>query len=330
MARPRPRAAAITIDPSRYYNTFIGFGDSITAGQIEGVERPELCYLTKMGEILADSYGPAWSINLGIGGTQTYQGAERVDADLDRNPAFYFLLFYGVNDVWRSDFSLESSLESLEYMIDAAQKRGMRVITTTLTPRKDDISYFAYYWEHLHALSNGIIDLAKRKGAACIDPLTVFLSTDPPNGWKTLLENIIPGVSKGNHPNEEGHRIIAGLFAPALAAFPPVAPQNVGVLNPQEKLNRKLSWDANWESDFSHFQVEFGFAPGTFTYTFATAASHHTLPLFPFLPQLYFRLRTVDRDSHASGYSSPEAVQPESTPGTRQSAKPRAPGSRQE
>jgi hypothetical protein len=156
------------------------------------------------------------------------------------------------------------------------------------------------------------------------------MNTNPPNGWKTLLENIIPGVSKGNHPNEEGHRIIAGLFAPALAAFPPLAPQNVGVLNPQDSLYRQLSWQANWESDFSHFQVEFGFAPGTFDYSFTTAASHHTLPLFPFLPQLYFRVQTIDRGNHASGFSYPEAAEPASSPTAKRSAQPRAPGSRQE
>lgn len=336
VARPRRRAVATT-DPSHYYNTYIGFGDSITRGQWDGREWPELCYLAKMGEILAGTYGPTWSINLGIGGTTTLEAAQRVEQDLDDHPAFYFLLMYGVNDVFKIEFSLESSLESLEFMIDAAQARGMRAIVSTLTPRKDKYASYAYYWDNLYSLSNGIVELAKAKHAAWIDPLSIFMNTNPPNGWKDLLETpgkvIVDGtevVVKGNHPNEEGHRIIAGLFAPALAAFPPLAPQNVGVLNPLDKFSRQLSWDASWESDFSHFQVEFGFAPGTFDYTFATAASHHTLPLFPFLPQLYFRLRTVDRGSHASGFSSPEAAQPASLPWTRQSAKPLAAESRQE
>lgn len=321
LAKPRRRAAA-TVDPSRYYNTYIGFGDSITRGQWNGTEWPELCYLSKMEQILAGTYGPTWSINLGIGGTQTSEGADRVETDLDQNPAFYFLLFYGVNDVWRSDFSLESSLESLEFMIDAALARDMRVIVTTLTPRKDYISLYEYYWDHLYALSNAIVELAKRKGTAWIDPLTVFMNTNPPNGWKSLLEDIIPGISKGNHPNEEGHRIIAGLFAPALAAFPPRPPQNIGVLNPKDRLNRHVTWDANWESDFSHFRIEFGFLPDALDDSLTTAANHHTFALFPFLPQLYFQIQTVDRGNNASGYSTPAAAPTPEASMSRRSAKP--------
>lgn len=329
LAKPR-RPAAAMVDPSRYFNTYIGFGDSITRGQWNGAEWPELCFLAKMGQILAGTYGPSWSINLGIGGTQTSEGAARVESDLDQNPAFYFLLFYGVNDVWRIEFSLESSLESIEFMIDAALARDMRVIVTTLTPRKDSISLYQYYWDHLYALSNGIRELAQRKGTAWIDPLTVFMNTNPPNGWKKLLEDIIPGVSKGNHPNEEGHRIIAGLFAPALAAFPPRPPQNISVLNPNDKLRRQVSWDPNWESDFSHFQVEFGFLPDALNYSLTTAASHHTFVLFPFLSQLYFHLRTVDRGNHASGDSALAAMQTPNAPLAKRIPESGPPLSRQE
>ena len=67
----------------------------------------------------------------------------------------------------------------------------MRVIASTLTPRKDTFSLYQYYWDHLRALSAGIIELAKKKGAAYIDTLSAFMNTDPPNGWKTLLESDI-------------------------------------------------------------------------------------------------------------------------------------------
>lgn len=298
---------------SDYYNTYIGFGDSITAGQIEGVERPELCFLTQMRDIYLPSiYGPATPINLGIGGTQTYEGAERVNAALDQNPAFYFLLFYGVNDVWRVDFSLASSLESIEFMIDAALARDMRVIVTSLTPRKDSLSLYQYYWDHLYAFSAAILELAGKKGIAGIDTLDAFMKTAPPNGWKMLLETIIPGVSKGNHPNEAGHGVIAGLFANALAQFPPLPPERITVIDPQNKLSRTASWNINPESDFSHFHVEFGFQPQALEYGMDTAASFCTLHLFPFLPQLYFRVQTVDRSDRRSGFSlpSPAAIPP--------------------
>jgi len=299
----RQKKDAATETPE-YYNTYIGFGDSITAGWIEGVQRLDACYLAKMGEILAGTYGPSWSINLGIPATQTYQGAERVDEDLDRNPALYFLLMYGVNDIWRNTFSLDSSLENLRYIISAALSHGRRVIVSTLTPRKDRFSLYQYYWKNLRELSAGILDLAKEKNVASIGTLSAIMNTDPPDGWKTLLEDIIPGVSTGNHPNEKGHQLIASLFAPVLVSFPPLPPSGICVLNPEDPLKKNVQWDMNYESDFGHFAIEFAFVPDPLSQSITTVNNYFTFSLFPFLPRLYFRLQTVDRDDHASAFSA--------------------------
>ena len=188
-------------------------------------------------------------------------------------------------------------------MIDAAQARNMRVIASTLTPRKDHFSEYQFYWDHLYDLSDGIIELAKSKKAAYIDPLTVFMNTHPPDGWKDLLESVDPPLAKGNHPNEEGHRIIAGLFAPALAAFPPLAPQNITVLPGANSVQKTVSWDANLESDLSHYRIGFDFTAQALNYTLTTAANHHTFSLFPFLPSLYFHIQAVDRGGNAGEFS---------------------------
>jgi lysophospholipase L1-like esterase len=85
------------------------------------VQRLDLCFLTQMRDtFLALNYGPADFVNLGVPGDETYEAALRVDEDLDAHPALYFLMMLGVNDVWRTGFSLASSLESLSYIIDAA------------------------------------------------------------------------------------------------------------------------------------------------------------------------------------------------------------------
>jgi lysophospholipase L1-like esterase len=312
--KSEPMAGSAALDRD-YYNTYIGFGDSITEGQIEGVVRPELCFLTQMRDIyLPLVYGAAIPVNLGVGGTSTSGGAERVNNDLDENPGFYFLLFYGVNDVYRADFSLASSLENIEFMIDAALARGMRVIVTTLTPRKDYIALYQYYWDHLYAFSAAILDLAGEKGVAAIDTLDAFMKTDPPNGWKTLLEAIITGISKGNHPNEAGHSVIAGLFANALAQFPPLAPTGVTVVDPLNTLSRTASWNINHESDFSHFRVEFGFQPQALPYALDTPASYCTFNLFPFLPRVYFRVQTVDKGGRRSSFSTINGASPAASP----------------
>jgi len=310
----RPRARASAVMTPEYYNTYIGFGDSITWGQIRGVQRLDLCYLTQMRDtFLPLAYGPSMFINLGVPGDGTLQGAERIDQDLDSGMGFYFLLMLGVNDVIDKDlFDKDSSLENLGYIMDAALERNLRVIVSTLTPRKDEKALYQWYWDNLHALSSGILALAAEKGAASIDTLNAFMNTDPPDGWKNLLENpgtvIVDGEEvkvKGNHPNAAGHRLIASFFANALVAFPPQAPQNIIMIDPQNALRRTASWNVNYESDFSHFHIEFGFQPLALHHSLDTAASYCTIALFPFLPQLYFRVQSVDRGNRQSGFSTP-------------------------
>ncbi len=310
--RRRPAAAG----EGDFYNTFVGFGDSITWGQIEAVQRLDLCYLARMRDHdLALNYGVSDFVNLGVPGNGTLAGAERVDQDLRYVSAFYFLLMLGVNDVSQGEFSLADSLENIEYIIDAAQARGMRVIVSTLTPRRDVKAETLWYWNNLHALSAGILNLAAARQTASIDALTAFLETHPPDGWKDLLETpgtvVVDGqevVVKGNHPNGDGHALIASLFAAALVAFPPLPPADVKVLNPAAALSRTATWNACLESDFDHFHVEFGFQDGEFPYSFDTLAAFYTFRLFPFLPHLVFRVQTVDRSGHASGFRAPLAA----------------------
>jgi lysophospholipase L1-like esterase len=302
-----------------YYNTYIGFGDSITWGEIEGEQHIESCYLTQMQDLLADPgyadyYGASSFINLGVPGDSTLDGAERVNRALDVNAGFYFLLMLGVNDVIHPEFSIDSSLENLGYIIDAAKAEGMRVIVSTLTPSKSQFSMHAYYWQNLYDLSDGIIDLAKKKNIDCIDPLTAFMSTNPPDGWKDLLEHVIPNVSSGNHPNAAGHQLIASLFSPALVRFPPLPPENITVVDPANTQKRTASWNPNYESDFDHFHVEFGFQPGELDYSLDAAASYCTFNLFPFLPQLYFRVQTFDRGGRQTEFVTPEGAPASSGP----------------
>jgi len=315
-ARQKQSAAAVSPD---YYNTYIGFGDSVTWGEVEGEQHLEICYLTQMQNLLADPvyadfYGASSFVNLGVPGDSTLDGAERIDRNLNENAGFYFLLMLGVNDVISLDFSIDSSLENLGYIINAAKARGMRVIASTLTPSKAHFSTYDYYWANLYALSNGITALAKKKNVACIDPLSAFMNTNPPDGWKELLEHVIPNVSKGNHPNAAGHQLIASLFSPVLVKFPPQPPENIILIDPASTLKRTASWSPNYESDFDHFHVEFGFQPGELDYSLDAADSYCTFNLFPFLPQLYFRVQTFDRGGRQSEFVTPGAIPASSGP----------------
>jgi len=261
---------------------------------------------------LALNYGPADFINLGFPGDGTLQGAERIDQDLASGMGFYFLLMLGVNDVIDKDlFDKDSSLENLGYIMDAALERNLRVIVSTLTPRKDEKALYQWYWDNLHALSSGILALAAEKGTASIDTLNAFMNTDPPDGWQDLIENpgtvIVDGEDvtvKGNHPNADGHKLIASLFADTLVKFPPQAPQHVTLLGNSTQLKKITSWDTNYESDLDHFNIEFGFQADKLDYSLQTNDSFHIFNLFPFLPQFFFRVQTVDRGGRRSAFST--------------------------
>ena len=76
------------------------------------------------------------------------------------------------------------------------------------------------------------------------------------------------------------------------------------MIDPGDTLKRTCHGIANYESDFSHFPIEFGFQPGPLIIPWTTSDNHFTFTLFPFLPQLYFRVQTVDRGEPASAFSA--------------------------
>jgi lysophospholipase L1-like esterase len=306
------RAAGAAAPAYAYYNTFVGFGDSVTWGKIDGIQQIELCFLTQMRDRLADPsyafyYGASIPVNLGVPGDTTAMGAKRVKQDLDLHPGLYFLLMLGLNDAIDMNMSLASSLESLGYIIDAAQARGMRVVVSTPTPSKSTFSAYEYFWKNLIDLSGGILELARQKAVVSIDSYSAFMTTNPPNGWKSLLEEVSSTGGSGNHPNQAGHALIASLFAPALVKFPPMAPQDVAVLDPQDPQQRKVSWAPCYESDFDHFRVEFGFQPQKLNHALETGVAYHTFTLFPFLPQFFFRVQAIDRGDRGSAFSATNA-----------------------
>jgi lysophospholipase L1-like esterase len=218
--------AAATGSAADIYNTYVGFGDSITWGQISGAQHPSECFLNQIKLTLTPDWGELFPLNLGVPGTRTVHGAMRIEQDLEGIAAQYFLLMYGVNDVWRKwgndpdRFSLASCREDIAFMIDVAKAREMDVIVSTLTPRKDlPFVLQDYYWQNLQDLSDAILELAAQKEVASIDTLSAFLDHEPPDGWKDLLEDpetVIVNREeiqvKGNHPNALGHRLIADLF----------------------------------------------------------------------------------------------------------------------
>ncbi len=280
-------------------NTYAAFGDSITFGvmrmeNLEGEEHPELAYPERVREILATFYGPAYPVNLGIPGQQTYQGALRVRQDLEGVDGRYFLLLMGTNDCIHGYFSVDSSMENLDFIIDAAEERGMRVIISTIPPRKDRFGDVPFVLKNIAAYNLATAALAASKGIGFIDTHGAFMATHPPDGWKALMEDI-----GGNHPSPAGHTIIASMFANVLAAFPPLEPGNVRNVSVAGPTVRRFEWDAGCESDLACYRVEYGPAPSSLVNVAVTNVNTVVFPGFP-SHDVYFRVQAVD----AAGYRS--------------------------
>lgn len=278
-------------------NTYAAFGDSITYGimrmyDLEGEVHPELAYPERMKEVLSTIYGPAYPINLGVPGETTYDGALRVDHDLEGLNGLYFLLMMGTNDCIHGWFSVDSSIENIAYIIDAAAKRGMRAIVSTIPPRKDGFGDRPFVLRNIDALNRATARLAAEKGIGFIDTHGAFMATNPPDGWKALLEDI-----GGNHPSPAGHIVIAGLFAEVLAAFPPLTPVGVENVSTEWVVVQRFCWQPGCESDLSHYRVEFGLSPSDLKYSVVTVTPCMAFPRLP-LQAVFFRVRAVDLSGH--------------------------------
>jgi lysophospholipase L1-like esterase len=283
-------------------NTFAAFGDSITWGKMRmldlvGEYHPELAYPERMKELLAPFYGPAYPINLGVPGETTYDGALRVYLDLADIDALYFALMMGTNDCIRNEFSTDSTIENLAYILAAASEKGMRRMVSTIPPRKDFFGDRPFVLNNIAALNRAISDLAAELGIGFVDTHGAFMAANPPDGWRALLEDV-----GGNHPSPAGHSVIAGLFSQVLAAYPPLVPGGVERDALGGPDSRRFQWNPGCESDISHYRVEFGPSPNVLGQTLITVANRVELPGFP-SEDVYFRLQAVDTTGHAGEFS---------------------------
>jgi lysophospholipase L1-like esterase len=299
-------------------NTYIAFGDSITWGKmrmdnLEGEYHPELAYPQKMVAALEPIYGTAYPVNLGVSGESTYGGALRVESELAATAGAYFLLMEGTNDVISGEFSVDSSIENLNFLISTALGRDMRVILSTIPPRKDSLGLNPVIHENILLLNARISELAESLGIGFIDTFGAFMATDFPDGWKTLLEDTV-----GNHPSPAGHLIIADLFAKVLAAFPPHAPSGVKKSITTRPAFWKVEWDPCLESDFACYRLEYGPSETAMTEVVILTSNFHVFQQFV-SRKIWFRLQAVDAAGNRSDFTgtrvTTERSRDEGTPG---------------
>lgn len=287
-------------------NSIIGYGDSITAGKmrmndLEGTGHPELTYLAKLQEMFAEEYGETYIINLGKGGANSYDAVQDMYYYFFDNKAFFCLILFGTNDVGSGVFSASSSAENLKKVaLTCRDTYGMFPIISTVPPQKYYLDGVQFFKEQTEALNQKIISMAIKNNIAYIDSYKAFF--DYPDGWEVCLEDI-----QGRHPSPTGHQVMADLFKPIILDLNPEVPVNFSTID--SNLNAiSVQWDENFEFDFSHYLISFGFSTDQLDHLTQSSTNSFLFANIPFnatlRKQIYLKIQAVDKDGNTSAYSN--------------------------
>ncbi len=214
--------AAPAVDaPALAISKVVGFGDSITRGKFDEQNRGG--YPGRLSNQLnRRGLEDVEVVNAGVDGELTGGGVFRIDAVLNSAGGDVYIIMEGTNDVnlvLDGFISLETVAFNLRQMGNKVRDRGKEVIFGTLFPRRFDArqdrsSVFT------RELSFEIRDLA------------VGLGTDVGDVWERfwfdpdLFDDFfyLGGGDLVGHPNGEGYREMARLFADQVAGFDDQAP----------------------------------------------------------------------------------------------------------
>jgi lysophospholipase L1-like esterase len=137
-------------------------------------------------------------INTAIGGENSVQGAKRFESDVLTHKPDILFIDYSLNDL---GIGLEKSYKAWDKMIKKALKNNIKVIV--ITPSPDQRINILDPNNKLEQHKNQVIKLAKENGIGLIDSYNLF------------KERVIAGdsisdyMSQVNHPNKNGHQLIA-------------------------------------------------------------------------------------------------------------------------
>lgn len=212
----------------------VAFGDSTTAPRIvEG--KPLTVYADVLATNTALRARGVSVINAGVPGNTTRDARARFNRDvLERHPDLVVIQF-GINDAWvavwnkppatQPRISLKEYTTNLSYFVKELRQRGVFVILMTPNPLrwteklKLRCGHAPYAVDEpdgmnvlLRSYAQATRDVARDTGTPLIDVMAAF------EAYGAKQNHSIDGLLvDGIHPNEEGHRIIAGLLCQQIA-----------------------------------------------------------------------------------------------------------------
>ena len=137
-------------------------------------------------------------INTSIGGENSVSGAQRFESEVLKHSPDVLFIDYALNDV---GVGLEKSHEAWNYMIRMALDKNIKIIL--LTPSPDQRVNILEVNNVLEQHKNQIQQLAKENRIGLVDSYALFKE-------KVIAgDSISKFMSQVNHPNAEGHKLIA-------------------------------------------------------------------------------------------------------------------------
>ncbi len=216
---------------------FIGFGDSITFGSMNGPHMG-VGYVPRLQTLLLDTFSDPLVVNRGIPGEATWEGVSRINSVITTDLGLYLLLMEGTNDVTSFDYSSDTTAFNLEQMILTCRRFGVMPLISSIIPRARDRWVEPFIQRTLN-LNTKIQELAQKLSISRVDNYGAYMAYPPEWGGHEAL------ISGDNlHPNDDGYQLMAETWESGILSvpFPPVNIQ-------AEKSDRNRTVSLTWENN---------------------------------------------------------------------------------
>jgi len=191
-------------------STYIGVGDSITFGAMNGPYK-NVGYLPRLSQLLEGLYSGPRVINRGVPGEATWEAVSRIESVVTADLGLYLLLMEGTNDVSTTSYSLATTAFNLKQMVLKCREFGVFPLISTIPPRARS-RWTTTAKERTLELNQLIIDLAEDTVVPLVDNYTAF---DQHSAGHEAL------ISDDNlHPNLTGYQVMAETWYEGVRRLP--------------------------------------------------------------------------------------------------------------
>ena len=218
-------------------NRFIGFGDSITFGSMDGPYMGK-GYIPRLQELLKNIYAEPLISNRGVPGEPTWEALSRIESVISADLALYLLLMEGTNDVTTTEYSMNTTAFNLEQIVQKSLDYGVFPLISTIIPRARN-RWTASAQQRTFDLNSKIETIAQDLHILLVENFTAFYNYPEEQGGYASL------ISTDNlHPNNTGYQVMAETWYEKIssAPFPPV---NIQALIRQRDKVIILEWEKN-------------------------------------------------------------------------------------